>query len=143
MRATVGTVLIALAATLALSGCADGDGSNSKNGGSSTGIDGVQGGSKAAAVAYKITEREEAGAVRNVLVQVDSDDQLRAVFDAVKAELTEEAVYVVGIECTTGGDEYDRRLANGRYVVGAVGAAEAGLPAGTTEYQAAGGTCPA
>ncbi|MER5893049.1 hypothetical protein [Streptomyces sp. NPDC001876] len=135
MRATVGTVLVTLAATLALNGCAD-DSSN-------TGSDGVQDGNKAAAVAYKITEREEVGAVRNILVQVDSDDQLRAVFDAVKAELTEEAVYVVGIECTTGGDEYDRRLANGRYVVGAAGSAEAGLPAGTTEYQAAGGTCPA
>ncbi|WP_406388427.1 hypothetical protein [Streptomyces sp. NBC_00887] len=141
MRATVGTVLITLAATVALSGCADDV--SSENGGSNTGGDGVRGGSNAAAVAYKITEREEVGAVRNVLVQVDSDDRLPAVFDAVKAELTEEAVYVVGIECTTGGDEYDRRLANGRYVVGAAGSAEAGLPAGTTEYQAAGGKCPA
>ncbi|MET7369256.1 hypothetical protein ABZS61_26040 [Streptomyces sp. NPDC005566] len=137
MRATVGTVLVALAATLALSGCA-GDGSSN-----SGGSDGVRDGNKAAAVAYKITEREEAGAVRSVLVQVDRDDQLRAVFDAVKAELVEEAVYVVGIECTTGGDEYDRRLANGRYVVGAAGSAEAGLPAGTTEYEVAGGECPA
>ncbi|MFJ8923878.1 hypothetical protein ACIREK_30925 [Streptomyces sp. NPDC102415] len=133
MRTTCSAILLTLTAALALSGCTDDDDGKTSSAGSK----------QVTRPTYKITERETVGAVRNVLVQVDTDQRLEAVYAAVKTELTDEAVYIVGIECSTGGDEYDRRLANGRYIVGAAGAAEAGLPAGTSEYQDAGGKCPA
>ncbi|MFJ3141698.1 hypothetical protein ACIPJM_04505 [Streptomyces halstedii] len=140
MRATIATVLLAAVAGLALVGC--NDTADSGSGSSKPGA--VSGSNKPATTpTYKITEQDTTGSQRTVIVQVDTAENLDLVYKAVKAELTDEAVYLVGIECSTGGSSYDRRLANGRYVLGAAGAAEAGLPAGTSEYQPAGEKCPA
>ena len=138
MRAAIGTIFLAATVVLTLVGCNDSDGSSPEPGTTTRGDS-----KQAPEPAYRIIEQDTSGLQRTVLVQVDTIEGLELVYKAVKAELTEEAVYLVGIECSTGGDSYDRRLANGRYILGAAGAAEAGLPAGTSEYQAAGGTCPA
>ncbi|MFI8007052.1 hypothetical protein [Streptomyces sp. NPDC086010] len=131
-------VAVTAATILALVGCNDTDTSSSTKPGVVTGAD-----RPAATPSYKITDQDTSGVQRTVIVQVDTAENLDLVYKAVKAELTEEAVYLVGIECSTGGSDYERRLANGRYILGAAGAAEAGLPAGTSEYQPAGEKCPA
>ncbi|MFH9823024.1 hypothetical protein [Streptomyces bobili] len=93
---------------------------------------------------YQVVQQETSGNTRNVVVEVDSLTNLRAVFDAATKSLTEEAGYFVMINCSTGGTAgADNRLANGKKAVGRMGSAATGLEAGGTEFSTnAGRTCP-
>lgn len=99
----------------------------------------------AKAPVYTITHQDKTGNQRTVTVEVKTGKQLRAVFDAVAADLTDPAGYFVEINCATGGTaKVDNRLANGRKAVGNIGAAATGLADGKTDYEAQQGrTCPA
>ncbi|MGD6762059.1 hypothetical protein ACOKM5_24300 [Streptomyces sp. BH097] len=98
----------------------------------------------AEAPAYEITKQDDSGNQRNVVVEVKTTKNLRAVFDDVAGKLTDEAGYFVQINCTTGATSgADNRLANGKKAVGNMGAAATGLDDGKTEYEANKGTaCP-
>ncbi|MFE0808199.1 hypothetical protein ACFW34_12035 [Streptomyces sp. NPDC058848] len=95
--------------------------------------------------AYTVVEQEVEGNRRIVVVEVDSTKNLRAVFDAVTKDLTDEAGYFVEINCSTGGtDKVDNRLANGRYAVGRMGSAATGLDEGGSDFSTnEGRSCPA
>ncbi|MCI3240277.1 hypothetical protein [Streptomyces spinosisporus] len=93
---------------------------------------------------YKVVEQDDTGHKRNVVVEVETTKNLRAVFDAVANDLTDEAGYSIIINCSTGGTkDLDNRLANGQKAVGNMGAATTGLKAGGTEFSTnAGQKCP-
>lgn len=99
---------------------------------------------KPSAPPYKITAQNSRGMHTYVTVEVDSTKNLKAVFDAVRADLTDDAGYFVSINCSTGStDTYEHRLANGKYAVGSKGAASTGLDEGGTEFETVkGATCP-
>jgi hypothetical protein len=82
---------------------------------------------------------------RQITVEVDSAKALRAVFDDVRKKYTEDGGYFVSINCSTGATKSaDNRLANGRFAVGSLGAAQTGLKSGTAEFEVnEGRTCPA
>jgi ABC-type glycerol-3-phosphate transport system substrate-binding protein len=94
---------------------------------------------------YKIVQQDTSGNQRLVTVEVDTTNDLRAVFDDVTKALTDEAGYIISINCSTGGNEnYEHRLANGKYAVGRMGAATTGLDEGDTEFEPVKGrSCPA
>ncbi|WP_326597763.1 hypothetical protein [Streptomyces sp. NBC_01803] len=96
-------------------------------------------------VAYTVTGDDNRGAQTYLDVEVETADDLEAVFDAVIADLDEDGGYFVDINCSTGATEAaDNRLANGRYARGDSGAAATGLPAGESEFEpVAAATCPA
>lgn len=71
-----------------------------------------------------------------VIVEVESTEGLADVFEAVIADIDEEGGWYVTINCSTGGtDTSDNRLANGRYAVGNLGAAQTGLDDGETAFE--------
>lgn len=76
---------------------------------------------------------------RHIVVEVTAmpgNDGLRRVFDAVRAKDRPDGGYFVSINCSTGGTEMvDNRLANGKFAVGRLGAAQTGLPEGGTEFK--------
>lgn len=75
-----------------------------------------------AAPAYQITRQDSTGNQRVVSVEVDTIENLRAVFGDVAAKLDEEAGYFVETNCSTSGTETsDNRLANGKKAVGSIG----------------------
>ncbi|MET9729659.1 hypothetical protein ABZZ79_03030 [Streptomyces sp. NPDC006458] len=96
------------------------------------------------APAYKVVTQDASGNKRNVVVEVDTAKGLRAVFDAVVGDLTDEAGYYIMINCSTGGTaDLDNRLANGQKAIGRMGAATTGLEEGGTEFSTNDGrTCP-
>lgn len=98
----------------------------------------------AAIPAYKVVDQDPSGNKRNVVVEVGSTKNLRAVFDAVTDSLTEEAGYYIMINCSTGGTKgVDNRLANGQYAIGRMGTATTGLEDRGTEFSTnAGRSCP-
>ncbi|MFE9764630.1 hypothetical protein ACFYPC_08885 [Streptomyces sp. NPDC005808] len=100
--------------------------------------------SAATAPSYKITKQDNSGNSRNVEVSVNSAHDLKAVFDDVTKNLTDEAGYHVYINCSTGGTAaVDNRLANGRLARGNMGQAATGLNDGETEFETVEGhTCP-
>ncbi|MGP3970060.1 hypothetical protein [Streptomyces sp. 6N223] len=94
---------------------------------------------------YAITSRDTTGNKRNIIAEVDTADDLRAVFDYIANGLTDEAGYSIMINCSTGGtDAADNRLANGQVAIGSLGAATTGLEEGGTEFMVnEGRTCSA
>jgi len=88
---------------------------------------------------YTVTRDQTRGPQRYL------DADVRAVFDAVAAGLTDDGGYLIAINCATGGTAgADNRLANGRKAVGAKGAAATGLGAGEVQFEpVAGRSCPA
>ncbi|MEU0853779.1 hypothetical protein ABZ387_38640 [Streptomyces flaveolus] len=85
--------------------------------------------------AYTVVNQDDSGNKRQVVVEVDSTEDLKAVFDAVTKSLSDEAGYSIQINCSTGGTEsVDNRLANGQYAVGRMGAVTTGLDEGGTEF---------
>jgi hypothetical protein len=83
---------------------------------------------------YAITSQDTTGNKRDIIAEVDTADNLRAVFDYIVNGLTEEAGYSIVINCSTGGtDAADRQLANGQVAIGPRGAATTGLEQGETE----------
>lgn len=84
---------------------------------------------------YTVVDQDPSGNKRNVVVEVGSTKDLRAVFDAVTDSLAEEAGYYIMINCSTGGTEnVDNRLANGQYAIGRMGRATTGLDDRGTEF---------
>jgi energy-converting hydrogenase Eha subunit B len=61
---------------------------------------------------------------------------LRQIFDDIRQKHSDiDGGYFVRINCSTGGAaKADNRLANGRYAVGRLGAAQTGLPVGGSEF---------
>lgn len=102
------------------------------------------GGSDTTAPAYEITKQDDSGNSRNVEVTVDSATDLKAVFDAVTEDLTDEAGYHISINCSSGGTgTSDNRLANGRIARGDMGEAATGLKDGESDFETVKGhTCP-
>lgn len=93
---------------------------------------------------YQIVKQDKSGNQRLVSVKVDTTKNLKAVFDDVASKLTEEAGYLIEINCSTGAAKAaDNRLANGKKAVGNMGAATTGLKDGATTFEkVAGATCP-
>ncbi|MEU3098521.1 hypothetical protein ABZ690_28145 [Streptomyces sp. NPDC006967] len=94
---------------------------------------------------YTVVQQDDSGNQRSVTVEVDSTKSLRAVFDDVVKDLTDEAGYLIEINCSTGGTpSLDNRLANGNLAIGRIGAASTGLDDGETRFEPVDGqTCPA
>jgi hypothetical protein len=85
--------------------------------------------------AYSVVKQDKDGNQRQVIVEVDTTKDLRAVFDAVTDDLKADAGYYVWINCSTGGTaKMDNRLANGRYAVGHMGSVVTGMDEGDTEF---------
>ncbi|MEE1940674.1 hypothetical protein V1L54_14885 [Streptomyces sp. TRM 70361] len=90
---------------------------------------------------YSVIEEEESGPSRNIVVEVSTTEGLRLVFDDVVARLTDEAGYVVRINCA--GSYPENRLATGRYAAGDTGATVTGLKRNQKEFKPApGAECP-
>lgn len=91
-----------------------------------------------------VVHHDTEGNQRRIVVEVDSDDNLDAVFDDIIDDLTDDAGYYISINCSTGGTaEVDNRLANGRYALGGIGQATTGLDHGESEFERVDGrTCP-
>ncbi|MGW4728872.1 hypothetical protein ACWEQC_06775 [Streptomyces shenzhenensis] len=84
---------------------------------------------------YEIVEQETSGNTRNIVVEVETTKNLRAVFDKITKGISDEAGYRIHINCSTGGNEgFENRLANGTYAVGRMGSVTTGLPAGRREF---------
>jgi PBP1b-binding outer membrane lipoprotein LpoB len=83
---------------------------------------------------YRIVEPRN----RTIVVEVDglpTEEQMRGIFDEVVAGQTKDGGQSVLINCSTGGTEsVDNRLANGRFAIGQLGAAQTGLEAGDSEF---------
>ncbi|MEV0963277.1 hypothetical protein AB0J25_11925 [Streptomyces sp. NPDC049910] len=87
--------------------------------------------------AYKVVKQDTSGNKRNITVEINHDNDLRAIFDDVTDKLTDEAGYYVMINCSSGGTpSVDNRLANGQKAIGNMGAATTGLEPGGTEFAA-------
>ncbi|MEV7793409.1 hypothetical protein AB0O68_15660 [Streptomyces sp. NPDC087512] len=85
--------------------------------------------------AYTVVKQDDSGNKRNVVVEVDTTENLKGVFHAVTKSLSDEAGYSIQINCSTGGTKsVDNRLANGQYAVGRMGAATTGLDEGDIEF---------
>lgn len=97
------------------------------------------------APSYEVVEQESSGNTRNIVIEVDTTKDLRAVFDASIGDLSDEAGYWISINCSTGGTaSVDNRLANGKYAIGRMGAAATGLKDKGSEFSTnKGKTCPA
>lgn len=101
------------------------------------------------APAYTIVDKPDSGQGQgSIVAQVKrkgTTAELRAVFDAIRQDFSqEERGYYVAIDCETGGSKAAaNRLANGRYAVGRLGAAQTGLDDGQAEFEVnAGSQCP-
>ncbi|GGQ38518.1 hypothetical protein ACFFKE_32355 [Streptomyces mutabilis] len=95
--------------------------------------------------AYTVVDRKEAGHSRQITIEVDTTNDLRAVFEDSIKDLTENAGYTILINCSTGGTEsVDNRLANGNYAIGNYGTAATGLDDGEKKFELVEGrSCPA
>lgn len=124
------TVLLALVIVAAIAGSDDTD-SKDREG-------------KVTPPAYTVVKQDDSGNKRDIVVEVDHTTDLRAVFDDVTSNLTDEAGYYVMINCSTGGTaKVDNRLANGQHAIGNLGAATTGLDEGGSEFSVnEGRTCP-
>lgn len=93
--------------------------------------------SESATPEYRVVERPGASGPAYLTVQVKDDENLRAVFDAVRDKFDDDDRGVfVSIDCATGGTEsFGNRLANGKYANGALGAAQTGLDEGAVEFE--------
>ncbi|PJE99675.1 hypothetical protein CUT44_04040 [Streptomyces carminius] len=90
---------------------------------------------------YSVIEEEESGPSRSIVVEVSTTEGLRLVFDDVATRLTDEAGYVVRINCA--GSYPENRLATGRYAVGDTGATVTGLKRNQKEFKPVpGAECP-
>jgi hypothetical protein len=86
---------------------------------------------------YVLIRSDAFGSARQVVVQVNTTANLRAVFDTVVSTLVVDAGYTIAINCATGGGAgVDNRLANGRYAKGTVGADQTGLTKNAEEFAA-------
>lgn len=85
-----------------------------------------------------------ANAEQTITVEVDTTENLDAVFADVITDIDEEGGWFVLINCSTGATEnYENRLATGRYAVGNLGAAQTGLDEGETDFEVQdNATCP-
>jgi hypothetical protein len=94
--------------------------------------------------AYNIVDKDTTGNGRGIVIEVETTKNLKAVFDEIAKDLTDEAGYFVEINCSTGGTKtVDNRLANGKKAVGNMGAARTGLKDGESEFEVLDGkTCP-
>ncbi|MGY1671970.1 hypothetical protein [Geodermatophilus sp. SYSU D00710] len=94
---------------------------------------------------YTVVSDETRGVTRNLVVEVDSIDDLRGVVDALVTTFDEDAGYFVSVNCAAGGAAgADNRLANARYARGSAGQAGTGLGDGELDYsEVAGASCPA
>ncbi|MDK1471871.1 hypothetical protein QNO07_00255 [Streptomyces sp. 549] len=123
MRSRTALVVATAVATLALTACSTETSTDAKG--------------DTSAPEYTTVQHDDSGNQRTVIVEVDSTNRLRPVFDHVAEGLTEEAGYYIMINCSTGGtDTVDNRLANGLKAIGPIGAATTGLDEGATEYTA-------
>ena len=87
------------------------------------------------APAYDVVSRDENGNSRDLVIEVESSEDLEAVFDDVVGDLDDEAGYFVLINCSTGATSAaDNRLANGRHAIGAMGEAATGLEDGQSDF---------
>lgn len=91
-----------------------------------------------------VVHHDTEGNQRRIVVEVDTNTNLEAVFNDVIDDLTDDAGYIIQINCSTGGtDSVDNRLANGRYAIGGIGQASTGLTNGESEFELVdGATCP-
>jgi len=90
---------------------------------------------------YTVVEKEESGDERDIVVEVDSTDNLRGVFDDVVNGLVDEAGYVIRVNCSS--STWENRLATGRYAAGEIGVAITGLDKGQREFKPVDGAkCP-
>lgn len=94
---------------------------------------------------YTVVDTFDGGNSQDVTVEVDSAENLEAVFKDVIADLDDDGGYYVIINCSTGATaSSDNRLANGRYAVGNIGSAVTGLDEGESVFEVnEGRTCPA
>lgn len=123
MKTTLGVLL----SVLLLAGCGGGG-------------DGDSGGP-----AYDVVDDDpDGGNQKSIIVEVDSTDDLEAVYDAVRDEYDEDGGYLVYLNCSSGGTAVsDNRLSNGKYAVGNIGAATTGLEDGGSTFELLdGATCP-
>ncbi|MFH9404902.1 hypothetical protein ACH4JS_34845 [Streptomyces sp. NPDC017638] len=129
MRARITIVTITATLAAALTACSSDDSSSV---------------SQLPTPAYEITKQDDSGNSREVEVTVRSGKNLKAVFDAVTKNLSDDAGYHIYINCSTGGTgTSDNRLANGRLARGDMGEAATGLKDGETEFETVKGrTCP-
>jgi len=132
MRIRHTAALATAALALALTACDDSSSASNKP-------------TPAAAPDYKVVKQDDSGNQRQITVEVDTTKGLRAVFDDVTKDLTEEAGYLIEINCATGGTEsMDNRLANGNLAIGNIGAASTGLEEGGKRFELVDGrSCPA
>lgn len=94
--------------------------------------------------AHEIVERDDRGNTSYITIEVDTTKNLKAVFDAVAAQYTNEGGYFIYINCSTGNTEtFENRLAVGKKAVGSIGSATTGLEDGSTNFEKlADRTCP-
>ena len=86
-----------------------------------------------------VAHHDTEGNQRRIVVEVDTDDNLDAVFDDIIGDLTDDAGYYISINCSSS----DNRLANGRYALGGIGQATTGLDHGESELERVeSATCP-
>lgn len=125
-------VVIATMVAMTVTGC--GEASKSANNEAPT----------ARAPVFEVTQDEDRGLQTYVTVEVSSSQNLRAVFDAVRADRQDEGGYFVFIDCATGGTSgAANRLATGTYAVGSKGEAVTDLDDGDASFkQNEGRTCP-
>lgn len=131
IRHTAATIAVAALALTACSAETSSDTASSKS-------------SAAKTPAYKVVQQDTSGNQRQVVVEVGTTKDLRAVFDAVAKTLKDEAGYFIDINCSTGGTkDVDNRLANGKLARGNMGAASTGLDEDGTEFSTnKGRSCP-
>ena len=93
---------------------------------------------------YTVVSEDTSGNQRRIVLEVDSADKAEAAFNDITGSLTDDAGYIIQINCSTGGtDSVDNRLANGRYAIGGIGQATTGLTNGESEFELVdGATCP-
>ncbi len=113
-------------------------------GGIAAALDGEEDKAPAAKVpAYTLTSRTDQHLVAEVTT-MPAHEGLRSIFDSIQAVSRPDGGYFVSINCATGGtDTSDNRLANGKFAVGTLGAAQTGLEPGGDWFEVvADRTCP-
>ncbi|SFD14138.1 hypothetical protein [Streptomyces aidingensis] len=94
---------------------------------------------------YTVVSKETEGNQRTIIIEVNHTKNLDLIFEDAIADLTDNAGYIVQLNCTTGATEHvDNRLANGWYAIGNIGRATTGLDDGETKFEINDGrSCPA
>lgn len=86
-----------------------------------------------------VARHDTEGNQRRIVVEVETDDNLDAVFNDIIDDLTDDAGYYISINCSAS----NNRLANGRYALGGIGQAATGLGDGESTFdRIEGATCP-